>query len=720
MIPLELRLENFTCHVNSVIDFTQFSSAVVIGQGENNTRRSNGVGKSKIFTGINYALFNQSSFNNIENVIRDGSDKCKVTFIFEVNSSVYKVERTRGRKANSADIRLYKQNDLIWEDLTERTPSGTERALQKIINLNYKTFTNSVHFGQGDLTGLAILTPGERKNLLKEALQLHVYSSLEKATKKRISTLTVEVSKLKTLLSTFDDLEERIVTIKSDLQKTEAEVLSAESNLSSDQAEIESYDSKLISILEREKVLKIEYDMINQKVSELTAVTSGLLTSKTQSSTIRADLKAEFLKKKEDLIQAHSLLKTHLDKETPQVDALYVEQETLSKDILDKTSSIKALQTKIRDANMPLPNGPQCDQCLQTIPEEHRDACKLKQEEQIASYQKQISGLTTEIEFLADKQKLIGTQIKLAEQHARDLTTYQRDVVTKEKELDTIKDKYQSFDKKFKEFDGQVAEKQKDLEFWKGSHAAFVSDKLNEYSTISSQVAELQKERGRSMLSLKVKQDILAKGKMSCGVLQDRLAKCIEETVKRDEYKKKLLVTEDSFNLHATVSQAFGTKGIPALIIHNMLDDLQVNANNIISQIRPGLQLEFEIDKESKKGEQTDTLDIKYTLNSREREFDQLSGAQKLVVTLGLRLGLSLVIQKSFGIDVKFLLLDEVDASLDQESLDAFIELIRVIEKDFKVLVITHNNSLKEKFSHAILVEQDQNMDSTAKVISSW
>jgi len=717
MTPIQLILKNFTCHVKSIIDFTQFSSAVIIGQGENNTRRSNGVGKSKIFTGINYALFNQSSFNNIENVIRDAADKCKVTFTFETNGAIYKVERSRGRKANSADVRLYKKNDLNWEDLTERTPSGTERALLKIVNLNYKTFTNSVHFGQGDLTGLALLTAGDRKALLKEALQLHVYSALEKVTKKHLTTFTQDISKTKAVLSTFEGIEARIFSLNEELKNTNNEVFVAEANLTTDQQEIDVCDAKLLSILERDKVLKSEYDTINQKVSELTAVTTGLVTSKAQSSSIRADLKNEFLKKKQDLITSHNQLKTHLDKEVPNTDSLQTEQDSVSKDILEKTSSIKALQAKIKEKNTPLPDGPQCDQCLQTISEEHRDTCKAKLEDQISTWQKSIINLNTEVQFLNDRLKVIVLQIKIGEQHFRDLATFQREVTTKEKELDVIKDKYQSFDKKFKEFDDQVKEKETELELWKSSHAVFMSEKYAEYNALSSQVTDVQKERGKALLSLKVKQEVLAKGKLTCGVLQDRLAKCDEELVKRDEHSKKLLKTEDDFNLHVAVAQAFGSKGIPALIIHNMLDDLQIHANNIIAQIRPGLQLEFEIDKENKKGEQSDTLDIKYTLNSREREFDQLSGAQKLVVTLGLRLGLSLVIQKSFGIDIKFLLLDEVDAALDEESLDAFIDLIRVIEKDFKVLVITHKNNLKDKFSHAILVEQDQNMNSTAKVM---
>jgi hypothetical protein len=41
-----------------------------------------------------------------------------------------------------------------------------------------------------------------------------------------------------------------------------------------------------------------------------------------------------------------------------------------------------------------------------------------------------------------------------------------------------------------------------------------------------------------------------------------------------------------------------------------------------------------------------DTLEITYFLNNTELEFSQLSGAQKLLVSLALRLGLAAVISK--------------------------------------------------------------------------
>ena len=172
--------------------------------------------------------------------------------------------------------------------------------------------------------------------------------------------------------------------------------------------------------------------------------------------------------------------------------------------------------------------------------------------------------------------------------------------------------------------------------------------------------------------------------------------------------------------MYPSVIQAFSSTGIPNLIIQNVLDDLQIEANTLLSQLKPGLQLSFFVEKTKGDGTETDTLDINYHINGKERYYEQLSGAMKLAVTFSLKLGLSFLLQKMIGTDIKLLLLDEIDQSLDKASVDAFADIVKFFQKDFTILIITHNDRLKDKFSHAVLVEQDINMVSKAGVVSAW
>ena len=65
-------------------------------------------------------------------------------------------------------------------------------------------------------------------------------------------------------------------------------------------------------------------------------------------------------------------------------------------------------------------------------------------------------------------------------------------------------------------------------------------------------------------------------------------------------------------------------------------------------------------------------------------------------------------------------MLDEIDQSLDKASVDSFADIVKFFQKDFTILVITHNDRLKNKFANGILVEQDLNMISKARVVNSW
>ena len=125
------------------------------------------------------------------------------------------------------------------------------------------------------------------------------------------------------------------------------------------------------------------------------------------------------------------------------------------------------------------------------------------------------------------------------------------------------------------------------------------------------------------------------------------------------------------------------------------------------------------IEKTKTDGTEADTLDINYLVNGKKRYYEQLSGAMRLAVTFSLKLGLSFLLQKMAGVDIKFLLLDEIDQALDKASVDALLEIIKFFQTDYTILVITHNDYLKDKFKSQILVEQDINMVSRARVVSS-
>ena len=70
---------------------------------------------------------------------------------------------------------------------------------------------------------------------------------------------------------------------------------------------------------------------------------------------------------------------------------------------------------------------------------------------------------------------------------------------------------------------------------------------------------------------------------------------------------------------------------------------------------------------------------------------------------MALRVALSDISSRYGGSSLEFLLLDEVNSPLDRYGVETlFVSVIKSLEDRYKILVITHDESLKEKFDNVI------------------
>jgi DNA repair exonuclease SbcCD ATPase subunit len=305
--------------------------------------------------------------------------------------------------------------------------------------------------------------------------------------------------------------------------------------------------------------------------------------------------------------------------------------------------------------------------------------------------------------------------LTLSKQHLESINSK---ISSKKKEMidrRTIHDEYKALLDKFNQ---ELEDKIKEMDV--------VAKELQNSSITEAKVLEKEIHEAKQKAKVIENQNLLNNKELTHfnsnkAVLQHEMNQRADEKRKKIEYIKLQKELEDKLGMYPAVVQAFSSTGIPNLIIQNVLDDLQIEANALLTQLKPGLQLSFSIEKTVEKtGDQADTLDIHYSINGKKRYYENISGAMQLAVNFSLKLGLSFLLQKLSGVDVKFLLLDEIDQSLDKASVDFFADIVKFFQKDYSILVITHNDRLKDKFSHAVLVEQDINMVSRARVVSSW
>lgn len=743
MRPSRLYIDNFMCYDDAFVDFNQFSAALVVGKSENNSAESNGVGKTTLFRAIEYVLFNYADVN-LEHIIRDDAEKCSVTFDFIEEDQEYRVTRTRTRKGTT-DLSLYMRtaadgdetevyhtnqgdkcvpieldkDNKYWKEISGRRAADTEKELSKLIKVNLKSFRIFVHFMQHDFAGLATATPETRKKILKDALSLIIYSKLEKLAKEKASTLSKEADRFKTLIDSLGDPDSSLVDLSQKLVITEQALAEQSEKMANLDAEFTRYNDQINQLAK-------EHANLESKFSGLTTKEQSLKIEKTK---IETSIK-EYTTKKSNTIQSAkdtiAELKEFEDNQSKMIDLDFQQIDILSEKIISNKEKIAQLNLTIQNdliriekLKKPIPEDGECEECRQPISAEHRDICQRKLNDELREKQANIQICKKQINTLnaennVNQQNI--NQLSFSKQHLESLNNK---ISAKKKELAdkrSLHDEYKILLDKFnQELEDKIKEMDSISEELQNSSAA------KEAKILDKQIKEeKQKLQSIDVLRAAVNKEY-AHHVSAKAVIQHEINLRTEEKRKKIEHNKTLKELEEKLAMYPSVIQAFSSTGIPNLIIQNVLDDLQIETNNLLTQLKPGLQLAFVVEKTVEKtGDQADTLDILYTVNGKKRYYENISGAMQMAVNFSLKLGLSFLLQKLSGVDVKFLLLDEITQSFDPSRVDFFMDIVKFFQKDYTIVVITHDDRLKDKFSHAILVEQDINMVSRAKVVSSW
>jgi len=735
MIPSKLYIENFMCHEKSFVDFSEFQSALIVGKMENNDSFSNGVGKSSIFKAIEYVLFNQADVN-LEKIIRDDTNICVITFDFLIGDQEYRIFRKRTKKG-STDLTLLQRNsvmgsetevyhtlkyepisdDKFWKDISGRRSADTEKELEKLIKINFKTFRSIVHFVQNDFSGLTTSTPEKRKALFKDALNLIIYSKLEKIAKDRSTVLIKEIDKHKILIDS-------LTSAGDDIQEVQNQILEVDSKVEVLQKSLELPTENLILLNgELNELLRTHKDLEGKSAS-LIEKEKALLNEK---SKIELSVKDYQNKKNVTIKQAKELIEEvkkskELSNSLSEID--FSEINSLSDQISEHKQKLAYLNVSVKnnineyeDLKIPFPDESACKHCRQPMTQEHKKACLEQVAKNMEKCQGNIAAAKKEIGIINSEINVFQLKLNSLTRSKQQLEELNNKITLKNKELQDKKNLHSDYSGLCDKFSKDLNDKLQELEDIKGMIASSSIAEANEIQacigTQRSKIAATNSE----IVSLNKEIAHLASSK---AVLKHNIERKNKEIARMDSLKVRLKDLEKKHAIYPQVIQAFSTTGIPNLIIQNVLDDLQLKANDLLTKLRPGLQLSFFVEKTKGDGTEADTLDIHYHVNGKERYYEQLSGAMKLAVTFSLKIGLNYLLQDIFGTNIKLLLLDEIDQSLDKASVDSFADIVKFFQKDFTILVITHNDRLKNKFANGILVEQDTNMVSKARVVNSW
>jgi len=712
---LKLYIENFMGNRKSELDFTAFSSCLIVGVNKHNDRESNGTGKSTIFKAIDFVLFGKYSAAHIDEIIREGADKCTVSLEFKSGDSIYRVTRIRHSKT---ELKLEEKAGDKWIPKGQRTSKQAAKELEKLIRINYEAFRGSILFAQGDLSGLAAATPDKRKALLKEPLQLAVYSKFEEIAKKKNKKLEEDLQLINTQLDVLgnpqeiiNDYSKRIEQINKDVEKCKEITNTAKNEVNTYKTQLNDISKKLegasdslgkMAVINTKRANQHSYivkftNSIKENTSKKEIKLTTASTLKTTLKTLKKDLKG--LKDKK--------LRTEAEVE----DKIKELQEAEQKGV----TLLAQLQAQLDTCEHVLPGTETCSQCKQIITDKYRNkfikdntSLKAQLNKDYALYHGKL------IKLREDKTKL-RTELKEITNIKSKIVSVESEIQVAETKINSIKEVIEQLDKALETANTGITDCKQEIKN--------LDEEINKLTAElnKTNVPELQKKESELINQVSAAEKLLnhAFSQLSdknreLGNAESIIDRAREDLRKIERHKKNKSSLEKQLKIRKRGVFAFSPKGIPTLVIHTILDDLQLEANNLLQELRPELGLRFVTEKEDK-----DTLDMIFTVNGSARDYNLLSGGQKMYLALSIKMGLSLLIQKKLDVSIKFLELDEVDQPLDKAGVEAFADVIRCWQNKFKIFVITHNEDLKDKFSHAILVEKDQD-GATAKVVTQW
>jgi len=685
MIPIKLKMENFFSHKDSEVDFTKFNSALLIGNTEGDYDKSNGSGKSAIFESVLWCLFNKSRASMMDDIIRWGETTCSVTLEFKHNSQIYRVKRNRNRMNSTSTIEFsYLDKAGDWNDISCSTSGDTNAKIESIIKLDYKTFVNSIYFRQNDISEFADAEPSRKKEILKSIVDISRWDSYEKSAKKVARDIGLECKVLKKSIEDYDQVTERLAGVRVEIEASKGKSAVAQAKKKVISKEAEELSKKYVTIKK-----SLDTDTYDRAVDHLSSLND------------ERKIVQEQLSKQNIFVQKYSNEKDTLKKERDSLLAsLLGKEEVIIPDgkiedvrvqlthYKSQKSSSEEMLKNLRDLDI---SPDHCYVCRQSIGNALYKELKNDYESNEAEYKAGLSESNKEILILEGE---IDSLLKIKKEN-EGLRLIRNKVEAEEYKISLVGENLQKHTEalsglkiRLENIDFKVNNNKELLESIKNEDFQSIRKKLKALKTEREELIENISDEDKEMGRLMERESLLVERETK--MLKDK--KSISEKMKRASLFEKL-------------SKMFGKNGIQAILLDTVIEDLEKTANSILASIcnEPAV-IVLETQRLGADGSSViETLDLKVRKDGHLQNFKSLSGGEQFRISLALRIALSDMSSRYGGSSLEFLLLDEVNSPLDRYGVETlFVSVIRSLEDKYKILVITHDESLKEKFDNVI------------------
>ena len=733
MRPVRLKLHNFLSYRGEhTVEFDGVTLAALIGP--------NGSGKSSLIDAVRFALFGHTRGGS-DGVITEGEQACRVEFEFALGEEMYLVSRQRSRKgAGSTLLSFQMRNGHEPVVLDGKSVSETQRRIEQAIHLTDDLFTVTACANQGNVAAFSQAKPAARKQVLFDILDLvawerraDVARQLGRDLAAQVETDRTRHAALQATASEADGLREQIAQNEATQGDVTRQVAATETELAQSQEAKETLlrdreadrarRKSLDELATRTQTTKAAIDEVTTRLSQLERAVSGKaalldgIRRAEEAQTYAQELEA---KRQEDERLAHEaeLVDQHKRAAVAEhAQAVRSLQERIEHARSAHERQVRSLRQRVEDLKSqaePLARVPCADtemaatcplitaarKAKAALPGVEAELAKLLESAPIANDAKRLSTLESQpvaqteekrLREIARARKEAGydaTEHAKAKQAAgklRDLQETLRKVERAEAQLSEVKS----------QLDGLIAEAKQSAE-----RRAALETELGpprNWDAMLAQIESSVKTARAAIADLQTKLQTLGQQR---GALEERLRLAEQAVAEVEQLSVQVRDGERRLNLLKILAQAFGKSGIPALLIEQAVPDLEAVANDVLSVLSDGrMSLALRSQRETKAKTIQETLDIVIADEHGERAYENFSGGETMRVDLALRIALSVLLASRAGARCEMLVLDETCSPLDEEGRELFVQCLeRVTERFATVLVITHVESLKDRF----------------------
>jgi len=705
MIPIKLALRNFMCYHDNVppLHFDSFHVACLCGD--------NGNGKSALLDAITWALWGKARAKSDDDLIHLGQGEMEVEFEFAVAQNSYRVlrKRTKGkltkgglRGTGQSILELQIATQQGYSPITGNTIGETQRKIIEILRMDYPTFINSALLLQGRADEFSMKAPGQRKEVLANILGLSLYDDLEKLAKDQSKEKEIEQRTRSNDLTRIEQQLEQKGKYEAELQETQAA-------LSMISSEVEKKEAALATLRQTREALKFkdeQYKEIGRQIEQANQQLRYLdIRAKEHHSKIEKYEKVlsnyeEYLASTRARLEELTKLERDLSGKRERAEELSNRIHYLNSTNVQLKKEMEELRSKLDLLGQ---GEAECPLCGTELGVEGRERIMVNYEAQgrekgdaYRTNQSEIQQREEELTNLRQEVSKLETTITTERsQCERRTEVLERERTEAESSLPQEQEALADAQKAVEDLRAALLE---NTERGKAILAEIESlPRIEEETNQAEKVYRELKEQERSL------QDKLVE-------IQTNLRRCAQLEMERQENIKALQLVAEEKGVYDELATAFSKKGIQAMIIESALPETEEEANRLLGRMTDNrMHLRIESQRDTKKGDTIETLEIKISDELGTRNYELFSGGEAFRVNFALRIALSKLLARRAGAPLPTLIIDEGFGTQDSTGREKLVEAINSIQDDFqKILVITHIEELKDAFPVRIEVTKTE------------